>query len=307
MEAVLTHALTTLALTKRFAAHVAVDNLSIEVPDRSIFGFLGANGAGKTTALRLILGLLRADAGRIILFGKDVRRGGASEVGALIESPSLYPHLSGAENLDITRRLLGLPRREIDRVLDTVDLADVGSKRVGGYSLGMRQRLAIARALLGRPRLLILDEPTNGLDPEGIIDMRALIRRLPDAERATVMVSSHLLAEVEQVATDVAMIHRGRLLVQERLSTLLAGAPLIEVGTTDQPATAHLLRNAGYAVDEENGGHLLVHGAATRPADDMASDDLAGLLVANGQVLRHLARRRATLEGVYHHHLALAA
>jgi len=295
-------ALSTISLTKRFASQVAVDKLSIDVPERSVFGFLGANGAGKTTALRLILGLLQADSGRIMLFGKDVRRGGVKGVGALIESPSLYPHLSGVENLDITRRLLGLAPREIGRVLSVVDLVGTGSKRVGGYSLGMRQRLAIARALLGRPRLLILDEPTNGLDPEGIVAMRALIRRLPDAERATVLVSSHLLTEVEQVATDVAMIHRGRLLLQERLGTLLADAPLVEVETDDRTQAARLLRQAGYSVDENDDGRLLVSSNGTPQLDD-----LARLLLTDGQVLRHLARRRPTLERVYHHHLALAA
>ena len=300
----MTQALATDGLTKCFGRQAAVDRLSIAVPERGIYGFLGANGAGKTTTLRLALGLLRADAGSIRLFGEPVRRGGARGVGALIEAPSLYPHLTGRENLDLTRRLLGLPPKEIERVLQVVELGDVGAKRVGGYSLGMRQRLAIARALLGQPRLLILDEPTNGLDPEGIVDMRALLRRLPDAEGTTLLVSSHLLAEVEQVATHVGMIHHGRLLIEDSLPALLAEAPAIEVCTGDPAASARLLRGAGFAVSDDH-GRLVV--AAAPGASEPQPDLVARLLIEDGQSLRHLARRRPTLERVYHRQLALAA
>lgn len=290
-------------LSKTFGRQLAVDRLSIAVPERSITGFLGANGAGKTTTLRLALGLLRADAGEIRLFGERVRRGGARAVGALIEAPSLYPHLSGRENLDLTRRLLGLAPGEIGRVLEVVGLSDVGPKRVGGYSLGMRQRLAIARALLGRPRLLILDEPTNGLDPEGILDMRALLRRLPDAEGTTLLVSSHLLAEVEQVASHVAMIHHGRLLIEGSLPALLTDAALVEVETGDRAVSARLLREAGYQVGEE--GNRLTVGGGAKPGPDPGG--VARLLVEHGQSLRHLAQRQPSLERIYHRQLALAA
>ena len=300
----MTAALTTHALTKRFFRQVAVDDVSIEVPEGSIYGFLGANGAGKTTTLRLILGLLRADCGSIRLFGKEVRRGGAQGIGALIESPSLYAHLTGRQNLDISRRLLGLPPREIDRVIELVGLDGAGAKRVGGYSLGMRQRLAIARALLGRPRLLILDEPTNGLDPEGILDMRALMRRLSAGEGTTLLVSSHLLAEVEQVATHVAMVHRGRLLLQDSMSALLDDVPLLEIDTGDRAASARVLEQAGFTVDDGGSGRLLVSGGG---GPEPQPSDIAQLLVERGQALRHLARRRPSLERVYHRHLALAA
>jgi ABC-type multidrug transport system ATPase subunit len=297
-------ALTTQSLSKSFGRQVAVDDLSVRVPVRSIYGFLGANGAGKTTTLRLMLGLLRPDRGAIRLFGEEVRRGGARGVGALIEAPSLYPHLTGRENLDISRRLLRLRQSEIDRVLDLVDLRAGGERRVGTYSLGMRQRLAIARALLGKPRLLILDEPTNGLDPEGIVDMRALVRRLPDAEGTTLIISSHLLGEVEQVVTHAAMIHRGRLLMEDSLPQLLSGPGTLEIETGNPVASAALLGKAGFIVEPVRESRLSVGTQAGTPPDPNA---IARLLVEAGHELRHLARERPSLERLYHHQLALAA
>ena len=204
-------------LTRSFGGRSAVDSIDLEVPERAVYGFVGRNGAGKTTTIRLLLGLLRPDSGSARIFGLDVarkRRAAARLIGAMVETPSHYDHLTGRENLEITRLLLGAPRAEIGRVLALAELAYAADRRVGTYSLGMRQRLGIARALLGRPKLLILDEPTNGLDPEGIRDMRALIAGLPDAEGVTILVSSHVLAEVEQVATHIGLMHDGRLLMQ---------------------------------------------------------------------------------------------
>jgi ABC-2 type transport system ATP-binding protein len=293
-------ALETEGLSKRFGkSPPAVDDLSITVPRRSIYGFLGANGAGKTTTLKLILCLLRPDAGTIRLFGGPPAAA-CGKIGALIETPSLYDHLTGCENLDITRRLLRLSANEIDRVLDIVDLSDAARERAGAYSLGMRQRLAIARALLGSPLLLILDEPANGLDPEGIRDMRKLLRRLPETGDVTLIVSSHVLAEIELVATHVGLIHGGRLLLQSPLAEL-TGGDAIEVGAGDPAAAALVLRAAGLLVEEgvaEN-TRLLVRGA--EPAL------IAGLLAGGGQSLTHLARRRNALEQIYHEHVARAA
>lgn len=297
-------ALQTRSLTKRFARHMAVDDVSMAVPTQAIYGFLGANGAGKTTTLRLALGLLRADSGWVELFGRRVGRDTLPRVGALIETPSLYPHLTGRENLDITRRLLGLDHGEIDRVLAIVDLASAGRQRVGGYSLGMRQRLAIARALLGRPQLLILDEPTNGLDPEGIVDMRSLIRRLPAADGATLIVSSHHLAEIEQVATHVGLIHRGQLLLEQPLDALLGEQTAVEIATDDLVASAELLDRAGYAVAYDPSGRLLLVTAS--PDQPTASAPIAALLMGERQVLHHLALRRPTLEHAYHRAIAAA-
>ncbi len=298
-------ALETIELVKAFRGVRAVDHLSIAVPEYAIYGFLGANGAGKTTALRLVLGLLRADRGEIRLFDRDVDSARSrNEIGALIEMPSLYPHLTGRENLDLTRRILGQDVGEIDRALRIVGLAHAGRQRVGGYSLGMKQRLALARAMLGRPRLLILDEPTNGLDPAGIADMRDLLRRLPDTEEATLIVSSHLLNEIQEVATYVGLMHRGRLLVQEPIATLLAGNRDILVGTSDPAASSAILERAGYAVNAVDGMLSVGPGYPTQMSDP---GPIAGLLVAKGICLTHLERRKPRLEDVYHRAIARVA
>src|SRR5690606_20112858 len=202
-------AIETRGLTRRFGDRAAVDAVSMSVPERSIYGFLGRNGAGKTTTIKLLLGLLKADAGSARIAGIDVaadRIGAARKIGALLEAQGFHPHLGGRENLDLTRRLLGLPATEIDRVLDIAEMTAHARRRVADYSLGMRQRLGLARAMLGAPPVLILDEPTNGLDPEGIADMRRFLRELPARSGATVLLSSHLLGEIEQVATHVGIL-----------------------------------------------------------------------------------------------------
>jgi len=213
----------TRGLSRRFGAQVAVDDLNLLVPAAGVYGFLGPNGAGKTTAIRMLLGLIRPDAGEVCLFGQPLRsnhRALMSRVGALVEAPSLYPHLTGRENLEVTRRLLGSPPKLIDVALDTIRLMRDADRRVREYSLGMRQRLGLALALLNKPQLLILDEPTNGLDPAGIHEMRDLIRRLPDEFGVTVFLSSHLLSEVEQIASHIGIIHESKLLFQGTLAEL---------------------------------------------------------------------------------------
>ena len=235
--------------------------------------------------------------------GERGRTSGGS-IGALIESPSLYPHLTGAENLDLTRRLLGLRTEEIARVLRIVDLAGAASHRVATYSLGMRQRLAIARALLGRPPLLILDEPTNGLDPAGIADMRTLLKRLASIDGVTLIVSSHQLSEIELVASHVGLMHRGRLLVEGEVGALLGPGRLIEVGVADPRAAGHLLGRSGFAVAHELSSGLLLVEAAGQVE---AARRIAELLVGADQGLAHLAVRRPDLETLYHDAVARAA
>lgn len=235
-------------LTKRFGDRAVVDGLALRVPLGCVYGFLGPNGAGKTTTMRLLLGLLRADRGSVTLVGHDLasaRRRALAQVGAFVESAALYDHLSGWGNLDITRRLLGLPVREIDRVLDIVDMRRAAKIRAGRYSLGMRQRVALARAMLGSPRLLLLDEPTNGLDPDGIMDMRRLIRELPDRIGGTVFVSSHILAEVEHVAGHAGVMRDGRLVVQGEVRTMLEGDATVALTTVEAEVAADLLRKRG--------------------------------------------------------------
>src|SRR5262249_4989903 len=190
-------------LWKTYGSVKALRGVSLSVPAPSVYGFLGPNGAGKTTTIRLILGLQRPDRGTLSLFGLSLQEDRIAllrRMGSLVEAPSLYPHLTGRENLEVHRRLLILPLRAIDEALETVDLVSVAHRLVKTYSHGMRQRLGVATALLGNPDLLVLDEPTNGLDPNGIHEMRGLIRTLPKTRGITVFLSSHLLSEVEQVA-----------------------------------------------------------------------------------------------------------
>ncbi|TDW99163.1 ABC transporter ATP-binding protein [Dinghuibacter silviterrae] len=216
--------LETKGLTHHFGKQPILTRLDLRVPPGSIFGFLGPNGAGKTTTLRLILGLLRKQEGTVLFSGRELsghRVDVLSKVGTLIEQPSLYAHLSGTENLQIYRRIYGASAARVGEVLELVGLAgDAARKKAGRYSLGMKQRLAIAIALLPRPELLILDEPTNGLDPGGIVEMRELLQRLNRDMGVTVLVSSHLLAEVEKLVTHVGIINRGRLVFQGTLEGL---------------------------------------------------------------------------------------
>ena len=219
------YAIETSLLTRHFGQVMAVDRVDVRVPERSVYGFLGPNGAGKTTTIRLLLGLIKPDLGDVRIFDQSIRRQRLNvlkRVGALVEAPSLYPHLTGRENLEVTRRLIGAWPEQIERVLEIVRLEKDANRLVRGYSMGMRQRLGIALALLNEPDLLILDEPTNGLDPAGIIEMRDLISRLPHDTNTTVFLSSHLLNEVEQVATHIGIINEGRMLFQGTLDELHA-------------------------------------------------------------------------------------
>lgn len=237
-------------LGKRFGSRWAVEGVNLAVEQGAVYGFLGRNGAGKTTTIRLMLGLLRPAAGSVSIFGRDVARqrmAAARLTGSLLEARATYDQLTGRENLDSTRRMLGLPVNEIDRVLEMVEMSGAADRRMGHYSLGMRQRLGLARALLGGPRLLIMDEPMNGLDPDGIRDMRQVIRGLPERTGATVFLSSHLLGEVEQIATHIGLMHDGRLVLQGPIGTLLKGvAGRLCLRTGDAEATARRLLAAGY-------------------------------------------------------------
>lgn len=208
------YVLETRGLTKRFGrganAQVAVDGVSLHVGEGRVYGLLGPNGAGKSTTLKMVTGMLRPTSGQILVDGHPWSRDDLYAIGSLIEQPPLYPNLTARENLLVRTTLFGLPEGRIDEVLETVDLTDTGSKRAGRFSLGMKQRLGIAIALLASPRLLILDEPTNGLDPIGIEELRGLIRSFP-THGITVIVSSHILGEVEQTADDIGIIVGGRL------------------------------------------------------------------------------------------------
>ncbi|MDD3206475.1 MAG: lantibiotic protection ABC transporter ATP-binding protein [Lachnospiraceae bacterium] len=195
-------------LCKDFKKQKAVNNVSITVRENSIYGLLGPNGAGKSTTLKMITGMLRPTSGKVLFNGHDWNRKDLEQIGALIETPPLYENLSAVENLEVRAKLLNIPKTKIDEVLEIVDLQNTGRKKAGQFSMGMKQRLGIAIALLNSPKLLILDEPTNGLDPIGIQELRSLIRSFP-SEGITVILSSHLLSEVQLIADDIGIISNG--------------------------------------------------------------------------------------------------
>jgi ABC-2 type transport system ATP-binding protein len=294
-------AIETEGLTRRFGRHVAVDTVSMTVPERAVYGFLGRNGAGKTTTLKMLLGLLKPTAGSARICGIDVDRdriGAAGKVGALLEAHGFYGNLTGRENLDLTRILLGLPATEIDRVLEVVDMTANGPRRVSDYSLGMRQRLGLARAMLGAPPVLVLDEPTNGLDPDGIADMRRFLNTLPERTGATVLLSSHLLGEIEQIATHVGIVHEGRLVLEGKLAALKAEvAPEIAL-RVDDPVRAGQVLGVHDLSTAEEGGELSVR---LRPGDDAdrASAALNRALVEQGIEVFAIGPRARSLEGIY--------
>ncbi|WP_425410826.1 ABC transporter ATP-binding protein [Hyphococcus sp.] len=259
-------AIETEELRKRFRGVNAVDGVDLSVPEGAIYGFLGPNGAGKTTTIRLLLGLLRPNRGRIAIFGENLktkRRRALKSVGVAFETPAHYEHLTGRENLDITRRLLKLEKTEIDRVLDTVELTHVANRLVRKYSLGMRHRLGLARALLGQPKLLIFDEPTNGLDPVGIREMREFIKTLPARTGATVFVSSHHLAEIEQIASHVAVINLGQIVFQGEMTALRGlHAPRLEIAGNDLDAVSLFLSQTELAPTKKDGKLVITLSAA---------------------------------------------
>ena len=209
--------LETKELTKKFGRQKAVDNLSLQIEKNSVYGLLGPNGAGKSTTLKMITGMLHKTSGEILFEDKPCSRADLEKIGALIEMPPLYDNLTAWENLKVRTLLLGLPDSRIKEVLEIVDLKNTGKKKSGQFSIGMKQRLGIAIALLNHPRLLILDEPTNGLDPLGIQELRDLIKSFPE-QGITVILSSHILAEVEQIADHIGIINNGRLAYQNAIN-----------------------------------------------------------------------------------------
>ncbi len=215
--------ITTDQLTKKYKKFVSVNEVSLHVRKGSIYGFLGPNGAGKSTTMKMLLGLTTPTKGSFTIDGKhfpDDRIAILKEVGSFIESPSLYANLTGRENLDIIRRILGLPKSAVEDALNLVGLSEFGDRLSKKYSLGMKQRLGLAGALLGRPPILILDEPTNGLDPSGIHEIRNLVKSLPNLYNCTILISSHMLSEIELMADDIGILNHGRLLFEGSLEEL---------------------------------------------------------------------------------------
>ena len=275
--------------------HTAIDGLDLSVPQGGVHGFLGPNGSGKTTTIRMLLGLVRPDAGELRLLGRPVPEGlpeSVAEVGALVETPLFFPNFSGRLNLELLARVAGLPDERVDEVLERVGLTDRAADRVKAYSLGMRQRLGIAAALLKRPKLLILDEPSNGLDPAGIREVRELIRHL-GSHGITVFLSSHLLGEVEQVCDTVDILVRGRRIASGTVKEVLAARATgeVRVRAADLASAQRTLATAGLAVTPYD-DHLIVAGA-----EDPAA--ITKALADSGQYVSELTPLTANLESVF--------
>lgn len=215
--------ITTEQLTKKYKNFTSVNNVSLHIRKGSIYGFLGPNGVGKSTTMKMLLGLTAPTKGSFTIDGKQFpgdRIAILKEIGSFIEAPSFYANLTGRENLDIIRRILGLPKAKVEDALELVGLTEFGDRLAKKYSLGMKQRLGLAGALLGRPPILILDEPTNGLDPSGIHEIRNLVKSLPDLYDCTVLISSHMLSEIELIADDIGILNHGQLLFEGSMNDL---------------------------------------------------------------------------------------
>ena len=278
----------------------ALDQLDLLVESGGVHGFLGPNGSGKTTSIRVLLGLVSADSGSARLFDRPVPEAlpeVIGHVGALVETPLFFPNFSGRRNLRLLAEVAGVPRARIDECLDIVDLRDRADDKFKGYSLGMKQRLGIAAALLKRPRLLILDEPSNGLDPAGIRDVRELIRRLGRDGHTTVLLSSHLLAEIQQVADSVTILTRGRRVAHGPVHEVLAGRSThdVVIRVPDRDGAGSVLHAAGFAVtpfDDARGGALAVH-TVTAPGE------VTRLLAQHGHYLEELTPVQVDLETAF--------
>lgn len=283
-------------LSKEYDGVYRVQELDIRIKEGDIYGFLGPNGAGKSTTMKMLLGLVKPTSGTIEIMGKPFneknRRDILSSVGSLIESPSYYGHLTGRENMEIIRRLLDLPKKDIEEAVHIVRMENQMEKKVKNYSLGMKQRLGIAMALARFPKLLILDEPTNGLDPAGIEEMRELIKMLPKQYGMTVMISSHILSEIDQMATVVGIINQGCLIFQEKMSVLdMQREPQIILRTSDNNHAFQLLKKANPQRTTDG----LQIGALT----DEQTGAVVQCLCSNGISVYRVEEHRESLEDIF--------
>jgi ABC-type multidrug transport system ATPase subunit len=284
----------TRALTKRYRDVLAVDALDLDVRRGEIYGFLGRNGAGKTTTIRMLLGLIRPTGGDVEVLGRRVQPGTSdvfARVGYLVETAAAYPNLTVRENLDVQRRLTRAPRSAVADAIELMRLGKLAERRAGTLSLGNKQRLSVARALLHRPDVLVLDEPANALDPAGIVEVRGLLRQLVSEHGVTVFMSSHILAEVAHLADRIGIVHEGRLLEELDRDQLLAKERLyVEVGASEPERAAALLADAGFAHVERVDGRLRIFDAEGRVPD------IARVLVGAGLDVTELAAVHEDLE-----------
>jgi lantibiotic transport system ATP-binding protein len=284
-------------LTRKFKGKTVVDDINLTIKKGEIYGFLGPNGAGKTTTIRMLLGLMKPTSGKIELFGEDVKHNhlkALKKIGSLVESPSYYGHLTARENLEALRKILQVSKSRIDEVLSIVRLTKDADRAVKGYSLGMKQRLGIAAAILGRPELLILDEPTNGLDPSGIHEIRDLIKSMPQQYGITILISSHLLSEIDQMATQVGIISKGQMIFQDSIEMLRNKAMAqIMIKVKDAKKAKALLLAKGFLVDVENDYVI---------CEDMADEKVATIitiLVNGGLAVYRVEEKRKSLEEIF--------
>lgn len=291
-------AIETVGLTYNFGSQTVVKDLSLQVPKGSIYGFLGPNGAGKTTTIKILLNLLKSPADQVFIFGKEInnnRIASLKRMGALVEQPAIYAHLTGKENLVNRCMLLGIAKSKADEMLKLVGLADAASKKAGKYSLGMKQRLGIALALISDPELLLLDEPTNGLDPNGIIEIRNLMIELTTKHQKTILVSSHLLAEIERTATHVGIINKGQLLFQGPIGELQnLGKPLIKIETNNLRQTADILEKRGTSIIKSDENSIYTNFSSKEEISEIAS-----ILVKEGISIYGINKERQDLEYLF--------
>lgn len=285
-------------LTKCFRNLTAVDSLDLAIEEGEVFGFLGPNGAGKSTTLRMMVGLIRPTSGDVRIFGRDVWRDhvkAMSSVGALIEAPAFYKYLSGRDNLRILANSGGrYSEKDIDEALDIVGLLDRAKDKVKGYSQGMRQRLGIGLALVGKPKLVLLDEPTNGLDPEGMKEIRELITRLREDKSMAIFLSSHLLHEVEQVCTRVGVVNKGRLIVSGAVDELLSGKSTYRMRAKPCDVAVRVAQELGWQVKENcDDGSI----AVSSPSDSSAN--LNRQLIGAGVDVSEIIPEKTSLEDLY--------
>src|SRR5438445_5268310 len=279
-------------LTKIIGKRTIVNNVSFQLEPGEVFGFLGPNGAGKTTTIRMLVGLIRPTAGKVTICGFDVRRDfekALGNVGCIVETPDLYRFMTGRENLEHFARMLPVDLAEVERVGEMVALAHRLDQRVGTYSLGMRQRLGIAQAMLGNPRVLILDEPANGLDPAGIREIRELLRKLATERQMSVFVSSHLLGEIEMMCDRVAIIHHGRILRDGPVKELISSRQEMEFRVGDVERAAQIVREKGFEFRADT-DRLWIS------IDENDAPSLVAALATGGVAVFHAHRRLETLE-----------
>ncbi|MFB9326902.1 ABC transporter ATP-binding protein [Paenibacillus aurantiacus] len=289
--------LQTNGLTKKLGGKAVVNDVSMRIRQGDIYGFLGPNGAGKTTTIRMLLGLAKPTQGSVHIFGKELKRERMAilrKVGSLVEYPSYYGHLTAYDNLEALRRILDVPRQRIDEVLAIVRLTKEARRAVKGYSLGMKQRLGIAAALLGQPDLLILDEPTNGLDPAGILEIRELIKSMPQAHGVTILVSSHLLSEIDQMASRVGIIAKGRMIFQDEIGMLRQRSQARIRFSVSEPESAwKLLLASGYHADWDRSQ------LSAEAGDDRAVAAMVAKLVEHDFAVYRVEEESASLERIF--------